>query len=137
VHTVSYAYLNDVCHYAMEIVRLLVHNFFLGKHKLPPRPLLRPDSCTSTQLNSTENYGCRCLTPPSPHHYGLTIINEHYHFMTSSDRFLVPVRSAVKSNLTAWCCQNLSNRALNALAVISKLFQILIVHAEKKCFRKS
>jgi len=37
--------------------------------------------------------------------------------MTSSDRFPVPVRSAVKSNLTyihtyihAWCCQHLSNR---------------------------
>jgi len=27
-----------------------------------------------------------------------TIINEQYHFMSSSDRFLVPVRSAVKSN---------------------------------------
>ena len=33
--------------------------------------------------------------------------------MTSSDRFLVPVRSAVKSNLTDWCFQNLSKRALN------------------------
>jgi len=51
----------------------------------------------------------------SPHHYDLTIINEHYHFMTSSDRFSVPARLAVKSNLTAWYCQNLSNRALNAL----------------------
>jgi len=34
--------------------------------------------------------------------------------MTSSDRFRVPVRSAVKSNLTDWCFQNLSKRALNA-----------------------
>ena len=34
--------------------------------------------------------------------------------MTSSDRFPVPVRSAVKSNLTDWCFQNLSKRALNA-----------------------
>jgi len=32
--------------------------------------------------------------------------------MTSSDRFLVPVRSADKSNVTAWYCQNLSIRAL-------------------------
>jgi len=31
--------------------------------------------------------------------------------MTSSDRFPVPVRSAVKSNLTDWCFQNLSKRA--------------------------
>ena len=37
--------------------------------------------------------------------------------MTSSDRFLVPVRSAVKSDFTDWCCQNLSKRALNALTV--------------------
>jgi len=38
-------------------------------------------------------------------------------FMTSSDRFPpVPLRSAVKSNLTAWCRQNLANRALNGLA---------------------
>ena len=50
--------------------------------------------------------------------------------MTSSDRFPVPVRSAVKSNLTDWCCQNLSKRALNALTVqasmteLGKLFQI-------------
>ena len=37
--------------------------------------------------------------------------------MTSSDRFPVPVRSVVKSNLTDWCFQNLSKRALNALTV--------------------
>ena len=36
--------------------------------------------------------------------------------MTSSDRFPVPVRSAVKSNLTDWCIQNLSRRALNAFS---------------------
>jgi len=41
----------------------------------------------------------------------------NYQFMTSSDRFTVPIRSAVKSNLTAWCCQNLSTRALNVLTV--------------------
>jgi len=35
--------------------------------------------------------------------------------MASSDRFPVPVRWSVKSNLAAWCCQNLHNRALNAL----------------------
>ena len=37
--------------------------------------------------------------------------------MTSSDRFPVPIRSAVKSNLTDWSFQNLSKRALNALTV--------------------
>jgi len=39
--------------------------------------------------------------------------------MTTSDRFPVPVRSAVKSNLTNWCNQNLSNRALNELTVLA------------------
>jgi len=60
--------------------------------------------------------------------------------MSSSDRFAVPVRSAVKSNLIIWCCQNLSKRALNALSVeastteLGKLFQIFTMHAEKKMF---
>ena len=58
--------------------------------------------------------------------------------MTSSDRFPVPVRSAVKSNLTDWCFQNLSKRALNALTVqastteLGKLFQIFTMCAGKK-----
>jgi len=46
--------------------------------------------------------------------------------MTSSDRFPVPVRSAVKSNLTDWCFQNLAKRALNALTV-------QIQFADEKC----
>ena len=50
-----------------------------------------------------------------------TIINEQYHFMTSCDGFPVPVRSAVKSNLTAWCCYNLSNRTLNVVVVVVTL----------------
>ena len=60
--------------------------------------------------------------------------------MTSSDRFPVPVRSAVKSNLTDWCFQNLSKRALNALTVqastteLDKLFQIFTMRAEKNAF---
>ena len=60
--------------------------------------------------------------------------------MISSDRFPVPVRSAVKSNLTDWCFQNLSKRALNALTVqastteLGKLFQILTMRAEKNAF---
>ena len=63
--------------------------------------------------------------------------------MTSSDRFPVPVRTAVKSNLTDWCFQKLSKRDLNALKVqastteLGKLFQIFTMRAEKKCFRKS
>ena len=66
-----------------------------------------------------------------------TIIDKQYHFMTSTDRFPVPVRSAVKSNFTTWCCQNLSKRALNVLTVqastteLSKLFQIFTTRAEK------
>jgi len=57
--------------------------------------------------------------------------------MTSSDRFPVPVRSAVKSNFTNCCCQNLSKHALNALTVqastteLGKLFQIFTMRAEK------
>jgi len=59
--------------------------------------------------------------------------------MTSADRFPVPVRSAVKSNFTNRCCQNLSKRSLNALTVqttteIGKLFQIFIMRAEKNAF---
>ena len=56
--------------------------------------------------------------------------------MTSSDRFPAPVRSAVKSNLTDWCFQNLSKRALKALTVqastteLGKLFQIFTMRAE-------
>ena len=58
-------------------------------------------------------------------------------FNTSSDRFQVPVKSAVKSYSTAWCNQNLSNRALNALTVLAstiefgRLFQIFTIRAEK------
>jgi len=70
-----------------------------------------------------------------------TIINKQYHFITSSYRFPVPVRSAVKSNFTNWCCQNLSKRALNALTVqastielLGKLFQIFTMRAEKNAF---
>jgi len=62
--------------------------------------------------------------------------------MTSSGRFPVPVRSAVESNFTDWCCQNLSKRALNALTVqasrtelgLGKLFQIFTMRAEKNAF---
>jgi len=59
-----------------------------------------------------------------------TIIKKQYQFMTCSDWFPVPVRSAVKSNLTNCCCQNLFKCALNALTVqastteLGTLFQI-------------
>jgi len=49
--------------------------------------------------------------------------------MTSSDRFPVPVRSAVKSNLTDWCFQNLSKRALNALTVQASITELSIAMA--------
>ena len=90
----------------------------------------------SIQLNSTENYGRSCLTPLSPHRHCI-LAYEQYHFTTSSDRFPVPVRSAVKSNFTNRCRQNLSKRALNALTVqastteLGKLFQIFTMRAEK------
>jgi len=58
-----------------------------------------------------------------------------YDFITSSDRFQVPIKSAVKSYLTAWCDQKLSNRALNALTVLAsttefgRLFKIFTLRA--------
>ena len=60
--------------------------------------------------------------------------------MTSSDRFPVHVRSAVKSNFTNWCCQKLSKRDLNALTVqastteLGRLFQLFTMRAEKNAF---
>ena len=69
---------------------------------------------------------------------------QQYCFIFSSDRFAIPVKSAVISNLTAWCDQNLSNRALNALTMLAFttefgnfiliLFQIFTTCAEKKVF---
>ena len=54
--------------------------------------------------------------------------------MTSSDRFPVLVRSAVKSNLTDWCFQNLSKRALNALTVQASGFSTGTIHSrERNC----
>jgi len=46
-----------------------------------------------------------------------TFLNKQYHFMTSFDRFPVPIRLVVKSNLTICSCQNLPKRASNALTV--------------------
>ena len=91
---------------------------------IPVLPVLRMTSCWSiighdvgdVSAASTHNdssvsgtgpelsMGPFCVTQPNP-----------LHFITPSDQFPVPVRSAIKSNLTAWCNQILSNRALNAL----------------------
>jgi len=60
--------------------------------------------------------------------------------MTSSDRFPVPIRSAVKSNFIDWCCQNLSKRVLNPLTLqastteLGKLLQTFTMRAEKNAF---
>jgi len=67
-----------------------------------------------TQLN-TSNNGAYSLAVTSFYTKNLSRTFSHYHLITPSGRFPVPVRSAVKSNLTAWCYQILSNRALNAL----------------------
>jgi len=45
------------------------------------------------------------------------IIKKTLSLFNSSDHFPIPVRSALKSKLTTWCNQNLSNYALNALIV--------------------
>jgi len=72
--------------------------------------------------------------------YMSNLIKKLCDFKTSSDRFPVRVTSAVKSYSTAWCDQNLSNHALNALTVLAwstiefgRLFQIFTIRAEK-CF---
>ena len=62
--------------------------------------------------------------------------------ITRTDLSPIPVRSAVKSNFTSWCIQNLSKRALNWLTLLTstsfgKLFQILTIRAEKQYFRAS
>ena len=43
------------------------------------------------------------------------------------DRFLVLVRSAVKSNITAWCNQILSNRALDELTQSFQIFSTFAI----------
>ena len=86
-------------------------------------------------LNSTGHYGRRCWHLLCLHLY--VKLYKLCASITSTDRFPVPVKSAVKSNLTAWCDQNLSNRASNALTVIApttefgRLFQIFTIRAEK------
>jgi len=47
--------------------------------------------------------------------------------ITNNDWFPVAVRSAVQSNLTAWCNQILSNRALNALTQFFSKFLALLL----------
>jgi len=66
---------------------------------------------TSTQLNSTGDYGRRADTS----YVRIYMSNCIKKLITPSDRFPVPVKSAVKSYLTAWRDQNISNRALNTL----------------------
>jgi len=58
------------------------------------------------------------LTWPNPTRLQSASLWSNCHWLTlslftPSDRFAAPVRSAVKWNLTAWCNQVLSNRALN------------------------
>jgi len=48
-------------------------------------------------------------------------------FIHRTYRFPVPVRSAIKSNLTAWCNQIVSNRALNGLALSFQIFSTFAV----------
>jgi len=65
-----------------------------------------------------------------------TIINERYHFMTSSDWFSVPVRLAVKSNLINWCCQNLSKHALHALTVQASTTELASCSKYLQCVQR-
>ena len=62
------------------------------------------------------------LTQPNPlkaEKFGLNLTQPN---TTSKDRFPVPERSAVKSHVTAWCNQILSNRALSELTQPFQIF---------------
>jgi len=88
------------------------------KHRISDHAFLWPAIYNITaQLNSTQlnrELRTQVSNTSKSASISLSIVNERYHFMTSPDRFPVPVRSAVKSNLTVCCCQNVSKRALNA-----------------------
>jgi len=72
-----------------------------------PNPLqVKKFGPNPTQPNTTDNGAYSLL---------VTFIHGTY-------RFPVPVRSAVKSNLTAWCNQIISNRAVNALTQSLQIF---------------
>ena len=79
--------------------------------------------------------GRRCKTPLCPYLHSTLYKNYVSHIFSYSDLSPVPVRSAVKVYLTSWFIQNLSNRALNKLTLVSsttcfgRLFQILTVCA--------
>ena len=68
--------------------------------------LMSSTGCCRTQLNLELRTQVSDISKSASSLY--TIINKQYHFVTSSDRFPLPVRSAVKSNFTNLCCQNLS-----------------------------
>jgi len=74
-------------------------------HRVVRGSILWPDPTQPiswlTQSTTSEKIG------PNPI---LTVISKHYHFITPSDPFPVPVRSAIKSNLTDWCNHILCNR---------------------------
>jgi len=103
-------------------------------------PIIVNDICTSaltqqhgSQLNSTQQ---------DIMDIGADTFFVHiYMCITFSDRFPVPVKSAVKSHLTAWCNQNLSNCALNALTVLASAIEFdyskYLQYVQKKCLRKS
>ena len=79
-------------------------------------------------------------TPQCPHVF-IKIKYNYTSHITRTDLSPIPVRSAVKSNCTSWCNQNLSKRALNWLTLLTsttsfgRLFQILTMRAEKQYFR--
>jgi len=108
------------------------HFFFLGLHPCARRCYVN----STTQLNrELRTHVSDTSKSASSLH---TIINKQYHFMIFSGQFPVPVRSALKSNSTNWCGQNLSKLALNALTVqastteLGKLFQTFSLQCRKE-----
>jgi len=93
----------------------------------PSNPTHQLTDPTQSNRLPVEKFGPNPTQPnTTKHKLQLTVIGQHYHFITPSDRFPVPDRSAVKSNLTAWGNKILSNPAINA---ITQYFQILSTFA--------
>ena len=91
----------------------------------------------STQLNSTQReFTDAGETPHCPHLFITIKYKTIRHILiTRTDLSPIPVRSAVKSNFTSWCIQNLSKRVLNWLTLLkghsgAELHIYFLVHLE-------
>jgi len=91
----------------------------------------RTFSPLSTQ--PTNNYGRRCRASLSPHPCYLCcliLICQTVPLSLCPDMSPVPIRSALKSNFTFWCNQNLSKRALNELTLSASTTELALISHE-------